>query len=210
MKRTLVAVLALTALMTATNASAQRFYLGLKAGVSMSDLDVDEIDDTSMLTGFMGGGLLGYDVSEQFGFRLEALYVNKGAELTQPTGPVDYNYDFIEVPLLFVLHMTPQSAAVFDIFAGPSLAFNISAETDDGSATVDISDQTESFELGAAVGVGIEYKLTSMSILGDARYSLGATDLADVDDAFGEDVEAKSRGFGFMAGLLFPIGGSNE
>jgi hypothetical protein len=177
----------------------------VKAGVAMEDLDIDNFDDTSMKTGFMGGGLLGYDVSDQFGFRLEALYVNKGAEVNDPAGAFDVNYDFIEVPLLFVMHMTPDAAAVLDLFAGPTLAFNINAEANG----VDISDDTESFELGAAIGVGIEYKLTSMSILGDVRYSLGATDLASVDDPT-QDFEAKSRGFGIMAGLLFPIGSSNN
>jgi opacity protein-like surface antigen len=209
MKRFLVTALTMGALVSASDAFAQRFYLGVKAGVAMEDLDVDTIDDTSMRTGFSGGGFLGYDVSNQFGFRLEALYVNKGAELNDPSGSFDVNYDFIEVPLLFVMHMTPESAAVLDLFAGPTLAFNISAETDDGSATVDISDETESFELGAAIGLGVEYKLTSMSIVGDARYSLGATDLANFSDPT-QDVEAKSRGFGFMAGLLFPIGSSNK
>ena len=209
MKKFVLTALALAALVSASDAFAQRFYLGVKAGVAMEDLDVDTIDDTSMRTGFMGGGFLGYDVSDQFGFRLEALYVNKGAELNDPNGAFDVNYDFIEVPLLFVLHMTPQSAAMIDLFAGPTLAFNISAETDDGSATVDISDQTESFEIGAAIGVGIEYKLSSMSILGDLRYSLGATDLADIEDST-QDLEVKSRGFGIMAGLLFPIGSSNN
>lgn len=209
MRKFVVTALALAALVSASDAFAQRFYLGVKAGVAMEDLDVDQFDDTSMRTGFMGGGMLGYDVSNQFGFRLEALYVNKGAEINDPSGAFDVNYDFIEVPLLFVMHMTPDAAAVLDLFAGPTLAFNISAETDDGSATVDISDETESFELGAAIGVGIEYKLSSMSILGDVRYSLGATDLASVDDPT-QDLEVKSRGFGIMAGLLFPIGSSNS
>ena len=204
MKKFLVSALAVAALVSASDAFAQRFYLGVKAGLAMENLDIDEVDDTSMKMGFMGGGMLGYDVSNQFGFRLEALYVNKGAEINDPAGAFDINYDFIEVPLLFVMHMTPDAAAVLDLFAGPTLAFNISAEADD----VDISENTESFELGAAIGVGIEYKLTSMSILGDVRYSLGATDLASVDDPT-QDFEAKSRGFGIMAGLLFPIGSSN-
>lgn len=205
MKKFLVSALACAALVSASDAFAQRFYLGVKAGLALENLDIDENDNTSMKTGFMGGGLMGYDVSDQFGFRLEALYVNKGAEIEDPSGAFNINLDFIEVPLLFVMHMTPDAAAVLDLFAGPTLAFNINAEQDD----IDISDQTESFELGAAIGLGIEYKLTSMSILGDVRYSLGATDLASVDDPT-QDFEAKSRGFGVMAGLLFPIGSSNS
>lgn len=185
--------------------AAAKWSAGVKGGVALGDVSGDSITvDTSMRTGFAGGAFVSAKFTDQFGARLEGLYVQKGAEADDPSSgdKITLKYDYIEFPLLFVAHLPAGESFCFDIFAGPTFGFNVKAEAKDAdaAAAVDIKDFTESFEFGAAVGVGGEYALSSLSIIGDARYSLGATDV-DKDGGF------KTRTIEIMLGVAFPLGG---
>jgi hypothetical protein len=199
----------LTGFAASANAAAQ-WSAGIKGGVNLADLSGDDVTDTSMRNGFMGGAFAQADFTDQFGARLEALYVMKGAKETDDSLLVDVTekLDYIEFPLLFVANLTSSETFGLNIFAGPTFAFNISANLEaDGYDSLDIKDFVESFEFGAAVGAGLEYKLTSMSLTFDARYSLGASSIAKDDETTGESFDVKNRGIGLMVGAKFPLGG---
>jgi hypothetical protein len=195
----------------ASQASAAGMYAGVKAGANFGDLS--DYGDTSMRTGFQGGAFIGKNVNEQFGFRLEGLWVQKGATVTEDVpivGEVEATtkLDYIEFPILFVLNFAGGETLGFNLFAGPTLGFNIGAEVEvDGGDAVDIKDEVESFEFGAAIGAGIEKKMASGKSIGlDVRYTLGATSLAK--DAESGEPDPKNRGVGLMAYFAVPLGSS--
>jgi Outer membrane protein beta-barrel domain len=199
----------------AANAQAAQWSAGVKAGANLADLSGDDVGETSMRTGFMGGAFLQADVADEFGFRLEGLYVMKGAkeDVDLGAGPVEVTtkLDYIEFPLLFVFNLTSSETFGFNLFAGPTFAFNIGAEAEaEGGDAVDIDDAIKSFEFGAAIGAGLEYKLSSASLTFDARYSLGASSVAEDDETTGDSFDAKNRGIGLMIGLKFPLGGGAQ
>jgi hypothetical protein len=211
-----VAVLSAVALIgIASQASAAGMYGGVKAGANFANLS--DIDDSSMRTAFQGGLYVGKDVSEEFGFRVEGLWVMKGATADEdfgaPIGVVEVTtkLDYIEFPILFVYHLGGGESTVgFDLFAGPTLGFNIGAELEaDGGDAVDIKDDVESFEFGAAIGAAIAKELASGKSIGlDLRYSLGATGIAKEETPGGDN--PKNRGIGVMAFFQVPLGSSAE
>jgi hypothetical protein len=209
MKRFVAAVCTVALVAFAAQAHAGKMYGGVKAGANFANLS--DIDDSSMRTAFQGGLFLGTQISPEFGFRAEGLWVMKGAtfdeDLGSPIGVVEatIKLDYIEFPLLFVYTLPAGESVGIDLFAGPTLGFNIGAEFESEGQTLDVKDDTESFEFGAAIGAGIAKKMASGKSIGlDVRYSLGATTVAkDVDSG---DPEPKNRGIGLMAFFQVPLG----
>ncbi len=215
MKRILT--LSAVALMAiAATANAAGMYGGIKAGVNFAN--ASDIDNSSMRTGFQGGLFIGKDVSPQFGFRVEGLWVQKGVKADEDvdtgsgtvTVETTTKLDYIEFPILFVYNLSNSENMGFNIFAGPTLGFNVGANAEaDGYGSVDIKDNIESFEFGAAIGAGLAKKMAGgKAITLDARYTLGATGAGkDVPD--GED-NPKNRGIGIMLGYQIPLGSSAQ
>jgi hypothetical protein len=213
MKRFLATACAVALVAFAAQANAA-MYGGIKAGANFANITGDDApDDTSMRTGFQGGLFVGTNVSEQFGFRLEGLWVQKGAKFDQDFGgtigvkEVSAKLDYIEFPLLFVLNFAGGETLGFNLFAGPTFGFNISATTEvDGGDSDDI-DNVKSFEFGAAIGAGIAKKMASGKSIGlDVRYSLGATSV--IEDVGSVSTDLKNTGIGLMAFFQVPFGSS--
>ena len=186
--------------------------LGVKGGVNMGDLSGDQAPgDSSMRTGFAGGTFAGFEVNGRFGIRGEVLYIQKGAEGSFVIPGDDHAHesviklDYVEVPVLFTAKFPAGEEFVFSLFAGPTLSFNTTAEVEvpGHNETVELDD-VESFEIGGAVGGGVEYLLSSFSILADVRYGIGAT--SAVQDVDGQSFDVKNRGIAIMGGLAIPMG----
>lgn len=214
MKRFIVTLSAIAMIATAATANAAGMYGGIKAGANFAN--ASDVDNSSMRTGFQGGLFIGKDVSPQFGFRVEGLWVQKGDKADVDFGPgigvieVTTKLDYIEFPILFVYNLSNSETMAFNLFAGPTLGFNVGAKSEpEGGESVDIKDNIESFEFGAAIGAGLAKKMASgKAITLDARYSLGATGVGkDVPD--GAD-NPKNRGIGVMIGFQIPLGGSSS
>ena len=212
MKRVLTTVCAVALVAFAAQAQAAKMYGGVKAGANFADIGgSDAPSNTSMHTGFQGGLFVGTHVNDQFGFRVEGLYVMKGAKYDEEVSPgqtvkVTGKLDYIEFPLLFVYDIPAGESLGVNLFAGPTLGFNVKAKAEAaGLGTVDFKDQTKSFEFGAAFGAGLEKKMANGKGIGiDARYSLGATTISK--DQNGQSFSVKNRGIGVMAFFSVPLG----
>lgn len=210
MKRILVVLAAVAMFAFAAQAQAAGMYGGIKGGVNIANVGgSDAPDNTSSRTGFMGGLFVGKHMNDQFGFRVEGLYVQKGAKADSANVTLTYKVDYIEFPILFVYDVKSTETMGFNLFAGPTLGFNITAKAED----VDIKDSIKSFEFGGAIGAGIEKKMANGKAIGlDARYSMGAT-TTQKDVTVGSTTvspDIKNRGFGIMATFSVPLGSSAQ
>ena len=210
MRRILCAATAIMAMSWVTQVNAGTMTAGFKGGVNWGDLSGDNApDNASMRTGFQGGAFLRSDINPQFGVQGEVLYVQKGVEgdfLTDDLDihPATYKLDYIDIPIVFVANFPAGDKFGFNVFGGPSFNFNTGATADvEEHGSVDL-DNVKGFEFGAVIGAGLAYKLSSMSLIADVRYSLGASSISD--DIDGESIDVKNRGIGLMAGLSFPLG----
>jgi hypothetical protein len=209
MKRIITTLSAIALIAFAAQAQAAGgMYGGVKAGVNFANVSGDDApDNTSMSPGFMGGLFVGKHVNDQFGFRVEGLYTMKGAKEDSASVSVKTKLSYIEFPILFVYDLKNTEKMGFNLFAGPTLGFDVSAKVED----TDIKDSIKSFEFGGAIGAGVEKKMAGgKAITFDARYSMGATSVAK-DVTVGSTTVSpsiKNRGIGLMLGYSMPLGSS--
>ena len=188
-------------LMAAMPVQAASKWAGFKGGVNLGDISSDDDIETDMRKGFVGGGFWGMGIGESFGVQIEGLYIQKGAKGQVAGEDVTAKIDYIEFPVLFVAKFPASDTVGFNVFGGPTFGFNTKSELEGETDTLDLGDDTKSFEFGAAIGAGLEFMMTSFSIVVDARYGLGATEIYDEDT--GGD---KNRGIAIMGGVSFPFG----
>jgi hypothetical protein len=199
------------ALALAAPTHAETITAGIEAGGMFADFGGDDApDNLSTRNAFMGGGFVTYPINVRLGVRGEVLYVQKGAEGDFLTDDGDihtalYKLDYVDIPVLFTGNFPAGSSKfAFEVLAGPSFNFNLSAKAAvEEHGTLELAN-VKSFELGAVVGVGVLYALEKVSLVGDARYSMSVTSFSD--DVAGQSVDVKNQGFGIMGGIAFPLG----
>jgi len=178
-------------------AKGQTLTVGPKAGVNISRLT--NLEDLQSKTGFTAGGFLVYSFIENFGVGADLLYsgegakyvylVNDGNNTTRYQYKVSLNYLRMNVPFNYFF-CKQENAFRPKIFAGPSLAFLLSAKNkselisaSDNSATVvtgtkSVTGNYKGADFGALAGVGFNYKLAEETWLNfDAAYHIGGTDI---------------------------------
>ena len=152
--------------------------IGVKGGLSFSNLYVDNIDDDEMLTGFNIGMFAKFPLSEKFAIQTEAYYTNKGAKLTYnnllATGTTKFKLDYIEVPLLAVYNISNN----FNIHAGGYVGYLISGkvtnESESGAFDFVEDLNTDDFnriDAGLAFGLGYDFNPINIGV----RYYYGLT-----------------------------------
>jgi hypothetical protein len=119
----------------AGNAEARKSYAGIKGGLNIANLTGDDADNLDSHNGFVGGVFYGVDFTDDFGARLEGLYVMGGAEGPYPTPDGDthestISLDYIQFPLLFVVKIPTSEKITFNLALGPTFSFNTTAEVE--------------------------------------------------------------------------------
>jgi hypothetical protein len=166
---------------------AQEISFGAKGGVNFANLGGDDADEVDMesLTGFHLGLLAELKFNESFAFQPEVLYSSQGAKASETFFDEDFgnmNVDvklklsYISLPLL--LKFYPLEGLSLDI--GPQVSFLVDSEAEADvqgeNFSIDIKDETNSFDFSGAFGVG--YSLP-VGLFFQGRYVLGFTDVYD-------------------------------
>ena len=198
MKR-IVCLIGLLAFVAAPAFAVENMSAGVKAGYNMANVSTDPDSDSDFRSGLALGGYLGVPINQQFSIQPEALFSMKGSEAADGSGSLKLNY--IEIPVLAKATFLPQSKAHPMLFAGPSLAYNVTAKTALGDSEFDVKDNVSSFDMGLVFGGGLDYPLSSgaKSIGIDIRYTMGLT---NADDS-GSGGEVKNNVLSIMGTLGF-------
>lgn len=162
--------------------------IGIKAGLNLSTLYAENVDDTKMLTGFNLGLFAKFPLSDHFAIQPELYYTMKGAEVkynnTFVDGTARFNLNYIEVPVLLVINITD----FLNVHAGPYAAYLISGKAKNESninlfdfeENLDTDDYNK-FDLGIAVGVGLDFRAISLGL----RYNHGTTTIGKEETFLG-------------------------
>ena len=154
----------------------QQVRLGIKGGFNYSTLFAKDVDNTSAITGYHIGFYGKLPVAGMVSIQPELYFTIKGADVTYDnliaTGQVRYTFNYIELPVLLMVNMTPN----FNVHAGPFASFLINGKVEhmknvslfDFEQNLDTSDYKR-LETGFALGAGID--IASISI--GMRYLLG-------------------------------------
>lgn len=190
---------------------AQQF--GIKAGANISSISKDGFEDSKSKVGFYGGLFMNAPLSEQFSIQPEVLYSQQGAEVKRTytalgnTTTIDgkLDLDYITVPVMFQFKATPE----FYIEAGPEFGFLVNAKQKGdikvngntvASNTYDAKDNYNSFNMGAALGVGFN---VTENFGVNARYVAGFTDINKDGNTSLQNDDNKNRNNTFQVGLNY-------
>jgi hypothetical protein len=170
-------------LLFSNKAQAQDARAGIKGGLNVSNLYIDEVDDENARFGF-NIGLYGQLLSnEAVAIQPELLFSTKGAR-AQYTGFVDqdatFNLNYLDLPVLAVI----KAGDVAEIHFGPYFSYlvssNIKYEGDLFNGTDEVDrDDLSSVDWGLSGGLGLNFGAVQVG----ARYNYGMVKIADSDGA---------------------------
>jgi hypothetical protein len=207
MRRVAVALLALCFAMPST--SPAQVTLGLKAGLNVSDLDIEDAEgspvDVVSRTGFVGGAYLQAGLGSVLTLQTEALSSPKGGSRTVSDRTVSLDLTYIDVPVLLLVRVPAGDSAIWPVlYAGPVFSWETRCRIRDAGEAVDCAAfeeeplETKSPDVGMAFGGGFEIFMGSFTLQLEARYNLGLT---TIDDATEETGSVKNRTWSFMLGV---------
>jgi hypothetical protein len=213
--RKLLLLAAFTGILTAAKAQEQQTTtestltpkFGIKGGVNLTNLYVDDVEDENMKVGLNAGVFVKLPVTRGFSIQPEVLYSSKGAKLRYNNvfgeGEYRYNLNYVEVPLLAVFNLGKN----FNIHAGPYAAFLASAnikrldtESGDVDHIADLdTDDFEKFDYGLTGGLGFDVDKFTLG----ARYNYGLNEIGKDGIAGQATKNSKNSAFTFYIGFAF-------
>ncbi len=161
--------------------AAQQTHFGLKGGVNVSSIEIDDGEDYESKTGVHLGGLAHIHITRHFAVQPELVFSMQGGEDESENMKLKLNY--INIPLL-AQYMTNEG---FRLQTGPQLGILTSAESKFGDLEVDSDDDVSTADFSWVFGAGYLFR-SGFGI--DARYNLGISNISD-DESF----EARNRVF---------------
>lgn len=192
-----LSTLALSAVLTATTASAQ-VGGGIKAGINLASVKGfnDATTTSSQRTGLVAGGFMTFGLSPMIAFEPEVLFSMQGSKLhfskSGVTSDASAKLDYLQVPLLLRVGNNASDHASLYAVAGPTLGVVLRA-TQNG---VDIKNDLKRMDVGVVAGVGV----TLTRVLFEARYTFDLADLNKVEAPTGPH---KNRVISFLIGVVF-------
>lgn len=186
-------------LICASPAWAQGLSFGVKGGLNVATQDLsgtgDEVSADPRF-GLVAGGFVRMPLASWLGVQAEGLYAEKGSRIKVAGAESTLIVDYIDVPVLARVRL----AHLFFVEGGASMGFRLRAKArarfSGATEEIDMSDSVQRFDLGVAMGGGVELG----RLILDGRYTLGFTDIdKDKTDAS----QAKNRTLSATIGVRF-------
>jgi hypothetical protein len=157
--------------------------VGIKGGLNVSNLYIDNVNDENARFGF-NGGLYGQILStEAFAIQPELLFSTKGSQADYGgiiNSTVRFNLNYLDLPVLAVIKLGPSAEIHAGAYASYLLSANINYEGNIGSGTERLDrDQFKTFDYGLVGGLGLNFGAVQIG----ARYNYGLVKLADSNNA---------------------------
>ncbi len=163
MKITLIIVVLLS---LSVLVQAQDTHFGIKAGLNVTSLDVEDGVDYDAKAGVHFGGLAHVHLTPHFAVQPEVVFSMQGGK----SGNEKWKINYLNIPVLFQF----MTGSGFRLQTGPQLGFAVSSEYKNGDVEVDYGDATKTVDLSWSFGASY---LFPEGIGVDARYNHGITDV---------------------------------
>ena len=181
---------------------------GIKAGVNLTNMYVQDVSDENMKVGFNAGFFAKLPVTRGFSIQPELLYTSKGAKETydnfiEGKGEYRFNLNYIELPVLAVFNV----AKNFNLQVGPYISYlaeaNIKDLKDDGTIREITDLDAENFnriDYGVAGGLGIDISNFTLG----ARYNYGFREIGKSGSLSGQlTKDSKNSAVSLYIGIGF-------
>jgi hypothetical protein len=156
---------------------------GIKGGLNVSNLYIDNVDDENARYGF-NVGLYGQLLSsDRFALQPELLFSTKGSK-AEYGGLIDqtvkFNLNYLDLPVLAVFKLGKSAEIHVGPYASYLLNANISYSGDVANGTDEVDkDQLKSYDFGLVGGLGLNFGAIQVG----ARYNYGFVEIADSNAA---------------------------
>lgn len=203
----------------ATPPATPSLMLGVRGGLGIANESTPAYTNFTVgsRTGFLIGGQLDYWFSPNWALSAQALYDQKGDQLTGYSPDNGYpetdnfQLNYLEVPVLAKVAFSAGSVKPY-LFAGPSIGFLLSATDEQvqsslgSDQTFDVSQSFNSLDLSLLFGGGVSFDLGSggTQLFADAGYALGLVNVENTT-VTGVSETLASRDVRIAAGVLFPL-----
>lgn len=179
----LVFVLASVTRVALAQDSDNSLRVGIKGGLNVSNLYIEDVDDENARYGFHLGLYTQLFESDAFAIQPELLYSTKGNRTTYDVlgfqGDVKFNLNYLDIPVLAVFKLGDAA----EIHLGPYFGYLISASSDIDGDVDDFEeldrDDYKAWDYGLSGGVGFNAGPVQIG----ARYNYGLQKIADSDNA---------------------------
>jgi len=182
--------------------------IGIKGGVNLSNLYVDDVKDENMKVGINIGLFSKIPLTRGFSIQPELLYSNKGSKLTYDNiiagqGEYRFNLNYVEMPVLAVFNLSKN----INIHAGPYVSYLTSANVKDlksdgtENKVTDLkADNFHRFDYGLAGGIGFDFQNFTLG----ARYNYGLAEIGKSGTLSGDlTKDSKNSNVSIYIGLGF-------
>ncbi|MEQ9438976.1 MAG: porin family protein [Cyclobacteriaceae bacterium] len=181
-----IIALLLSALVIPISLIAQDARTGIKGGLNVSNLYIDDVSDENLRPGFHLGVFTQLPISDFFVIQPEVLYSTKGARATYDVNVVDlegeykFNLNYVDIPVLATFKLGEAA----DIQVGPYISYLISANVSTDGDIIDGSEELnrDSFkriDYGLSAGFTLNFDAISVG----TRYNYGLAQIADSNGA---------------------------
>ncbi|MFW6226663.1 MAG: porin family protein [Bacteroidota bacterium] len=209
MKKSIITLAIITFTML-YNVNAQERQFGVKGGLNLASLSVEDADDSNLLTSFHAGLYANLPVVADFvALQPELLYSGKGIRVEYTnlvTGESEYQLNYIDIPIYLIYNLQTD----FYFQAGPyvGILMNAQSETDaeilsfldlDTEDEID-KDYFNDIDFGLSAGMG--FRVSQLDV--GFNYSFGLLPVADEDDSLEPLIgDAKNRVIQVYVGFRF-------
>jgi opacity protein-like surface antigen len=172
---------------------------GLKGGLTFTNLDLNIPDfnvSAKSQTGFTAGAFYGIRLAGPLHVDIEGLFTTKGAKYDLEDLENRIRLTYLEVPVLARVGVFRAGRTTGYVSGGPSFAFKLKEVQEEDGEETPRSNDAKKYDVGFAFGGGVSFGRWIV----DARYTLGVTDIVDVEAQFSGPSTAKNRFFALTAG----------
>ena len=148
--------------------------LGIKAGLNIASLNIENFDNTDSRLGFHAGLLAHIHLAPQWALQPEVVYSAEGGKIDFGGGEeATIKNDYVNIPLM-LQYMFNNG---FRIEAGPQLGLLVNSKIEDQDGVED--DAKDSFKTtNVSLGFGLNY-LSQTGFGVGGRYNLGVSNIAE-------------------------------
>lgn len=210
MKR-LVLISSIVLLVFSGKAFAQESQIGIKGGLNLSTLNIDNKNDKNLKAGFHAGVFTKIPLTESFAIQPELLYSMKGVKYSfedniLADGRANFNLNYLELPVKLVFNLSED----FEIQFGPYVSYLINANVDTdadvlGFWKIDNNKELDrknynALDYGLSLGLGFDFDPLIIGF----NYNLGLNPVAKEDKMSRKILgDAKNSVIQVYAGIKF-------
>ena len=207
----LVIISLIVLLIFSGKAFAQESQIGVKGGVNLSTLSIDDNNDKNLKAGFHAGVFTKIALTESFAIQPELLYSMKGVKYNfednvLADGNANFNLNYLELPVKLVFNLSED----FEIQFGPYVSYLLNANVDTDAKVLgfwNVSGKEEldrenynAIDYGLSVGLGFDFNPLIIGF----NYNLGLSPVAK-EDKLSRNIlgKAKNSVIQVYAGIKF-------